>query len=286
MRKVTRIFLSEWLLALILTLLVLGAYLLSWGPLVSLENRSYDMRARMLRTEPSAPIVIVAIDEKSIQDLGRWPWSRDKIAGIVEVLSSYEASVIGLNVFFSEAKVDPGQEAIGEILELVQEMKGFNRSKQLGEIAEMLDETLAELDKDAMLEEALEGSGTVVVPIDFLLGDSVSGGDMEWPPFVLDNTLPAPDPPESLTALDVQVQTLSDFAARAAGMGHVTMRNDPDGAWRKTPMLVEFQGRYFPAFALGFLAFVKPLEWRTLLTVECEQPISSAILQASLVTLL
>jgi len=250
MKKISRIFVSEWLIGLLLTLAVIAAYLLSWGPLMSLENRAYDMRARMLRHEPTAPIAIVAIDETSIQDLGRWPWSRDKIAGIIDILTSYEASVIGLNVFFSEAKVDPGQQAIGGILQQIQEMKGFRKKRDLIQVAGLLEEALSELDKDQMLEDALEGSGNTVVPIDFLLGERVSGGSVEWPRFVLDNTIVAPDPPESLTAIAVQVQTLSDFASRAAGMGHVTMRNDQDGSWRKVPLLIEYQGRYFPAFAL------------------------------------
>jgi serine/threonine-protein kinase len=250
MKKISRIFVSEWVLGVLLTLIILAAYMLSWGPLVSLENRTYDIRARMLREEPTAPIAIVAIDEKSIQDLGRWPWSRDKIAGIIDVLTSYDASVIGLNVFFSEAKVDPGQLAMGGILEQIQENKGFGRNRALREVAGMIEETLMELDKDAMLEEALEVSEKTVVPIDFLLGERVSGGDMEWPPFVLKSTIEAPDPPGTLTALAVQVMTLPDFASRSAGLGHVTMRSDNDGSWRKVPLVIEYQGRYFPSFAL------------------------------------
>ena len=250
MKKIGSIFVSEWILGVLLTLIILAAYMLSWGPLVSLENRTYDMRARMLREEPRAPIAIVAIDEKSIQDLGRWPWSRDKIAGVLDVLSSFNASVIGLNVFFSEAKVDPGQLAMGGILSRIQEMKDFSRNKGLQEVAEMLDETLMDLDKDAMLEEALEGSEKTVVPIDFLLGERVSGGDAEMPPFIMKSTARALDPPGTLTALAVQVMTLPDFASRAAGLGHVTMRSDIDGTWRKIPLAIEYQGRYFPSFAL------------------------------------
>jgi len=249
-KKISRIFVSEWVLGVVLTLAVVAAYLLSWGPLMSLENRTYDMRARMLREEPTAPIAIVAIDEKSIQDIGRWPWSRDKIAGIIDMLGAYNASVIGLNVFFSEAKVDPGQLAMGGILEQIREMKDYSRNKGLQKVAGMIDETLMDLDKDAMLEEALEGSGKAVVPIDFLLGERVSAGEVDWPPFMLKDTLKAPDPPGSLTALAVQVTTLPDFASRAAGIGHVTMRNDLDGSWRKTPLVIEYQGRYFPSFAL------------------------------------
>ncbi|MDW8095143.1 MAG: adenylate/guanylate cyclase domain-containing protein, partial [Caldimicrobium sp.] len=45
---------------------------------------------------------IVAIDERSIERLGRWPWSRDKIALLVRKLANHGASVIALDIIYSE----------------------------------------------------------------------------------------------------------------------------------------------------------------------------------------
>ncbi|MGP1484609.1 MAG: CHASE2 domain-containing protein [Campylobacter sp.] len=52
--------------------------------------------------ENSGNIVIVDIDETSISELGQWPWSRDKIARIVENLNSANAAIVGFDVLFSE----------------------------------------------------------------------------------------------------------------------------------------------------------------------------------------
>lgn len=48
-------------------------------------------------------IVIVDIDEKSLKTHGQWPWSRDKIALLIEKLSSHSPGIIGLDIVFSEA---------------------------------------------------------------------------------------------------------------------------------------------------------------------------------------
>jgi adenylate cyclase len=47
-------------------------------------------------------IVIVDIDERSLQALGQWPWSRNKIARLIQNLSDAGAAIIGLDMVFAE----------------------------------------------------------------------------------------------------------------------------------------------------------------------------------------
>ena len=51
---------------------------------------------------PSSDIVIVDIDEKSLSDLGQWPWSRDKVAQILTNLGEAGVGIVGLDVVFAE----------------------------------------------------------------------------------------------------------------------------------------------------------------------------------------
>jgi adenylate cyclase len=68
-----------------------------------IELKTYDLRflSRGQR-EPSNAIVMAVIDEKSLDEEGRWPWARSKIAALIDALSKDGAKVIGLDIGFLE----------------------------------------------------------------------------------------------------------------------------------------------------------------------------------------
>lgn len=80
--------------------------LLSLNPPVSLtllEAKLYDFRFKIRGAiKPPDSVVIAAIDEKSLARLGRWPWSRDVMARLVERLSQADAAVVAFDVIFPE----------------------------------------------------------------------------------------------------------------------------------------------------------------------------------------
>ncbi|MCX7989220.1 MAG: CHASE2 domain-containing protein, partial [Aquificaceae bacterium] len=62
--------------------------------------------------EPQPNLVVVAVDEKSVNQLGRWPWSRETMAKLVERLSS--AKLVLFDMVFSEPA--PGDELLATAL--------------------------------------------------------------------------------------------------------------------------------------------------------------------------
>src|SRR5947209_3268664 len=90
---------------------VLIAYLvtLAFGTLFqplrsSLETLVFDQYQRWL-PRPYAfdqPVRIVDIDDESIHLIGRWPWSRQTFAQLVEALAKANVAAIGFDVLFSE----------------------------------------------------------------------------------------------------------------------------------------------------------------------------------------
>jgi adenylate cyclase len=50
----------------------------------------------------SKNITIIDLDDKSLQTLGQWPWSRDIVAKMIQNLSDAGAGVIGLDIVFAE----------------------------------------------------------------------------------------------------------------------------------------------------------------------------------------
>jgi adenylate cyclase len=68
-----------------------------------MELKAYDLRFQLRGTEkPSGEIVIVKIDEKSIRELGRWPWSREHWAKLIKRLTEWGVKVIGIDAIFAE----------------------------------------------------------------------------------------------------------------------------------------------------------------------------------------
>ncbi|MCK9490887.1 MAG: adenylate/guanylate cyclase domain-containing protein [Sulfurimonas sp.] len=91
-------------LFILLSLILSSAYLFLPSHFQSLDDRVRDFyfKARGATTA-SEDIVIIDIDERSIKELGQWPWERDKVALILKNLALSGAGIIGLDIVFSEA---------------------------------------------------------------------------------------------------------------------------------------------------------------------------------------
>lgn len=75
----------------------------------SLEKLDLDLQDRFYQkqgvTDPN--IVIVAIDDESLDVLGRWPWPRDYHGELVRIISDADPAVIGIDIIFTEPSLDP-----------------------------------------------------------------------------------------------------------------------------------------------------------------------------------
>lgn len=73
-------------------------------PLQQLRNLTFDTYQRLKPREydPNVPVVIAAIDEKSLDKFGQWPWSRTTLAKITDRLTELGAAAIAFDVIFAE----------------------------------------------------------------------------------------------------------------------------------------------------------------------------------------
>jgi len=104
---------SDWLVGLLITLVFLP--LSATDILQGLERATYDLGVRNSSHDPNDKIAIIAIDEESIANLGRFPWPRDTHAQLHGILTEGGARVIGHTLFFSEPQIDPGLKYITEL---------------------------------------------------------------------------------------------------------------------------------------------------------------------------
>ena len=85
-----------------LILLLLSLLLSSTGILSRVDNLIYDVGQKLYQQAAPSDVIIVAIDENSLSQLGRWPWPRSHHANLVRRLTAEGVSAIGLDIIFSE----------------------------------------------------------------------------------------------------------------------------------------------------------------------------------------
>ncbi len=98
-------------------LVALGLLLSGW--LVNLDNLVYDYSLQTLQRPPSEDVVIVAIDNRSLAELGRWPWSRAQHARLIDRLTAAGTQAVALDLILAEPdRVDPaGDERLARALQ-------------------------------------------------------------------------------------------------------------------------------------------------------------------------
>jgi serine/threonine-protein kinase len=249
MKKFKKIIFSDWPIGLIITIAFLLAYLLQWTPLQALEYKSYDFRARMLAQVPESPVVIVAIDDLSIQEIGRWPWPRQDIGGLIDILADFGARVIGVDIFYTEQVMDSGQLEVSSIREFIESLSGFGKNSDLMQVYEELQGAEMRLDADGALAASMAGTGNVVLPLFFVEGEKMDAFQVQIPEYAQGNSLEAPPEGTFVEAIEM-VAPIPVFSESAAGLGHDNLFPSSDGSVRRTVMLMEYGGRLFPSFAL------------------------------------
>lgn len=219
----TRFWSSDWFAGLLISIVVV--VLSASAPLQSLERSFYDWGVRSTNRLPSEKVVVIAIDDESINNIGRWPWPRDLHAELINRLSEGGAKVIGQTVFFLEPQVDPGTLYIRELIEFFSnasfddvpadidalgamlEFEGKDRAvaeilefylqssmnTRLRQDIETLRSSLFEaeqaLNTDAKLASSIENAKNVVLAMVFYLGEPRGKPDENLPAFVLNNSI-------------------------------------------------------------------------------------------------
>ncbi len=90
-------------LATAFSLLLLALLLAASGWLWRWDQLLYDLQIDLWSKPPAEDIVIVAVDEQSLADFGRWPWPRGIHAQLIDILTQAGARAIAVDILFAEA---------------------------------------------------------------------------------------------------------------------------------------------------------------------------------------
>ena len=212
----------------------------------TLERRFYDFASTTTSRQPSDRIAVIAIDDQSIANLGRWPWSRDIHAKLIDKLAAAKTKTIVYTAFFTEPQVDAG-------LVFIRKMKAaLGSTAEPTETNDQLSRLIAEaetaLDTDAILASSIKNAGNVLLPSVFTLGEPQGKPDNALPGFALKSAV---DDPNNFSLAAVRAQEpIESLGSVAAGVGHLNQFQDVDGAVRKEPLLVNYYGKAVPSMAL------------------------------------
>jgi adenylate cyclase len=201
----------------------------------------YDARMSVTPAKPDPRIVIVDIDEKSISEIGRWPWNRDVMAKLVTQLTDkYEAAAVGFDVMFPETDTTSGYALLNSLSK--RELKDLpNFSERIGKLKD-------DLDFDAHFAKALQARPVVLGYAFSNEPNAVSKGLLPDPAFTKND----------LHGYELEakyhkayISNLPELQSAAATGGHFDPELDSDGVIRRVILLAEYNGGYYEALSLA-----------------------------------
>ncbi len=239
---------ADWFVGVLVVIAVLLLH--SFGDLVgTLERRFYDFSSTSANRQPSDKIAVIAIDDASISNIGRWPWSRDVHAQMTDLLASSKVKIIANTTFFFEPQTDRGLQYIRKIKETLGAPDPANPQGNIEQAGKLIAEAEATLDTDAKLSASMVKAGNVVLPSVFKLSEPLGNPDKPLPDFALKSSI---DENQGFSVAAISGQQPIDLIGKsAAAVGHLNSLPDPnDGAVREEPLLVNYYGKAVPSMAL------------------------------------
>jgi CHASE2 domain-containing sensor protein/tRNA A-37 threonylcarbamoyl transferase component Bud32 len=159
----TNLFIGSFVIAICMYL-----SFMTFSPFERLEKQIYkiEMRLDTPRNPGESKVAIINIDDKSIKELGQWPWPRHIIAEMIKILKRNGAKFISPDMIFSEKEQNPGIEEIKNLYsEILKRENTYASGKKDTWILAELKEIENRLDNDKILSETVKNSGNIILPL-------------------------------------------------------------------------------------------------------------------------
>ena len=215
---------------------------LPMGVLQRLDNIIYDARLRATMPQTiDERIVIVDIDEKSLAEVGRWPWSRNRLADLVnELFERQKTALLGFDLVFAEEDDSSGLKRL--------KMLAQNELREQAVFTEKLTQIQASLDYDALFAKSIEKRPVVM---GYYLTSDRDGR--------VSGVLPAPvmgaealhGRPIRFTSWNGFGSNIEPLAKAAPVAGFFNAITEGDGVVRSIPLLAEYKNQYYESLSLA-----------------------------------
>jgi len=250
-----------------LTILFLIGYVTAVYPVIAPDLKIFDFLSRFQETETASDVVVVAIDDQSLETVEPWPWERDRLASLIDEVSSLGAKTVGLHIPVPRAMNGEGLE---DIRQLRREL-GKSRSRKKKDISEIYSSLLKveqKLDLDSKFVASVKKSSNVVLAasirnigenswespqddlslkgsVDLKIPKNNNTGYLKWLNIFIKRMS------GSFSGHSVIVPPFNAAASHAASIGYVDLHPDKDGIVRRSPITIESGGRHYLSMALA-----------------------------------
>ena len=224
------------LLALLLLLLMVALRVVDPAPLETLRLKTFDLYQIALAPKPTPQqVIIVDIDEKSLDELGQWPWPRSLLAKIIDKVGKAGAVAVGLDILFPEHdRMSPANMA-GIVEAYDKDTAARLRTMKSNDevFADAMTRTRVVLGQSGYHRELKQWHA----------------GELKQSPIAM----LGPDPQAFLDTYPGMVRNVPELEAKAQGRGMVSLRPETDGVVRKMPLVMMAQGKMLPSLSLELL---------------------------------
>src|SRR5215467_8766208 len=208
-------------------------------PLEEIRLRTFDFYQSLRpRQTVARPVTIVDIDERSLKEIGQWPWPRTIVADLVTQLSQLGAVAIAFDVIFAEPDRMSPSIAAASFRNLDDDTRNKLRSLP---------------SNDEVLAEAIQRSRVVVGQV----GSATPVPRSETEAALqTDFAVKGPDPIPFLVTFAGLLRNVPAVEQAAAGHGVFSILPERDGIVRRVPIIMQAQGAMVPSLSIELLRVV------------------------------
>ena len=207
-----------------------------------LDDIIYDARLRATMPQTlDERIVIVDIDEKSLAEVGRWPWGRNRLAELVEeLLDRQKVALLGFDIVFAEADESSGLKRLRQLAQ--------NELRDQAGFADKLAQLQGSLDYDALFAKSIEKRPVVMGYYFTSDRDGRVNGVLPTPVMGAESLRGQPIKFTSWNGYGANIETVAKAAPMGGFFNSIT---EGDGVVRSIPLLAEYKGQYYESLSLA-----------------------------------
>jgi len=240
----------DWFVGLVITLLFLLFAESGW--FAALDRQAYNLGVKFSAAKDAHDdIVVIAIDDKSLQALGSWPWSRDVLAETTKLLTKAKPRVVGFTMPFDTGQYEAGLASLAELRKILKREKKISRR-----VNKALRLTESTLHGDENLAGTFKSGGRIVLAMPYIpTSESVPDLSPALPKHMRKFALPKVSvnddrgfgwPSPQVTRAEEIFPPIEVFAKQVGGVGVVSFAEH----FNSEPLIVQYGQEFLPSFAL------------------------------------